>query len=152
MEPNGKCQFEYTELTSDQIKALPRDNTILLSSISPVEFHGNHLPVGTDYYVAQEIMKRFAEEMENYTIVHLPDLPLGSDVVGSKGSLPIKSRTLSELLVSWGTKLSSMGFEYWVICDNHGGLKHQIAFTKAAKKLRKKNSIQSLPSCTFSRR
>jgi len=139
MTSNEKPQIEYMDLTSDEIQALPKDNTILLSAVSPIEVHGNHLPVGTDYYVAQELMRRFAEEMEGYTIVHLPDLPVGSDLVGSKGSLPIKSRTLRELLVSWGTKLSDLGFRYWVICDNHGGLKHQIAFIKAAKRLRKRD-------------
>lgn len=130
--------IEYIELSKKEIEALPRDNTIFVSSISPIEVHGTHLPVGTDYYVAQEIMKRFAKEMEGFSVVHLPDLPLGAHVIEAKGSLPVKSRTLCEVLANWGTKLSDMGFKYWVVCDNHGGFKHQGAFTKAARKLRKK--------------
>ena len=133
--------IEYIELSRKQIEALPKENTVLVSSISPIEVHGAHLPVGTDYYIAQEIMNRFAKEMEDFSIVHLPDLPLGSHVVGASGSLPVKSQTLYELLLAWGMKLSDLGFKYWVVCDNHGGPKHQLAIVKAARRLLRKKSF-----------
>jgi creatinine amidohydrolase len=131
--------IEYTELTRKEIEALPRDGTVLVSSISPIEVHGSHLPVGTDYYVAKEVMNRFAEQMKGFSIIHLPDLPLGADVVGGSGSLPVKSRTLYELLLNWGTKLCEIGFRYWIVFDNHGAIKHQSAFGRAANKLLRKD-------------
>lgn len=130
--------IEYIELTRRDIEALPRDQTVFISAISPVEVHGSHLPVGTDYFVAQEVMRRLAKEIEGFSVVHLPDLPLGADVVGAPGSLPVRSRILHGLLLNWGVKLSDMGFHYWIVCDNHGGVKHQAAFVKASRKLLKR--------------
>jgi creatinine amidohydrolase len=130
--------IEYMELTRREIEALPRDQTIFLSAISPIEVHGSHLPVGTDYFVAREVMKKLAKELDSFPVVHLPDLPLGADVVGAKGSLPVRSRTVYGLLLNWGMKLSDMGFKYWVVCDNHAGVKHQGAFVRAARKLLKR--------------
>jgi len=130
--------IEYIELTRRDIEALPRDQTVFISAISPVEVHGSHLPVGTDYFVAQEVMKRLAQELDTFSVVHLPDLPLGADVVGAKGSLPVRSRTIYELLLNWGVKLSDMGFKYWIVCDNHATVKHQAAFVRASRKLSKR--------------
>ncbi len=130
--------IEYIELTRRDIQALPKDQTIFISAISPVEVHGSHLPVGTDYFVAQEVMRRLAHELDSFSVVHLPDLPLGADVVGARGSLPVRSRTIHEILLNWGLKLTDMGFHYWIVCDNHAGVKHQGAFVSASRKLLKR--------------
>lgn len=129
---------EYADLTRRDIEALPRDKTIFISSISPIEVHGSHLPVGTDFLVAREVMRRLAAEMTGAHFVHLPDLPLGADLVGACGSLPVRSRTVREILLDWGTKLSDLGFKYWIVCDNHAGVRHQAAFVAASRKLLKR--------------
>jgi creatinine amidohydrolase len=137
--------IEYLELTRRDIEALPRDRTVLISAISPIEVHGSHLPVGTDYLLAQEVMRRLTEELAGFTVVHLPDLPVGADLVGADASLPVRSRTVRDILLDWGMKLCDLGFRYWIVCDNHAGVRHQAAFVAASKRLLKRRFFLIAP-------
>lgn len=136
---------EYLDLNKRDIDALPREKTIFVSAVSAIEVHGPHLPVGSDFYVAKEVMLRFVQRLNDFNVVHLPDLALGGQPQPVLGSIPTKWRTLRDLLETWGEKLKQMGFQYWIVFDNHGGFTHQLAFMEASEKLLKKDFYLIVP-------
>lgn len=136
--------FHYLELTKDDIGALPRD-TIFISCISPIEVHGPHLPVGTDLFIARQVMKELVKACPDYTFVQLPELPLGGQPVPVAGSLSVKGIYIEKLIYGWGLKLKEMGFSNWVLCDNHGGFTHQLALNNASRRLYKKGFNLMIP-------
>lgn len=130
--------LEYLELTRDEIAALDRENTVFLSAVAPVEVHGGHLPIGTDLFVADAILRRTADRLEGWTIVRLPDIPLGAQAIPAPGSFRVRGRLLGAAMLSWGESLSAMGFKHWVAFDNHGGATHQLAEASAARRLKRR--------------
>lgn len=128
----------YLELTYTELAALDRERTVLLGAVSPVEVHGPHLPLGTDLFVAEELRDRVAdailERRPDWHAVLLPTLAAGSDPIPLPGSVEIAPGVLEGLVSGWARALSSQGFRYWVLLDNHGGPHHQLAIESAGKK------------------
>lgn len=79
----------YVEMNCTELKSLERDRTVFFMSVSPIEVHGFHLPVGTDVFVAQEVRERLIDEFlqryPEFNIVELPPLFLGADPVPFAG-------------------------------------------------------------------
>ncbi len=134
--------LDYLELTIEDIKDLDREKTIILMSVSPVEAHGPHLPVGTDIFVAEELQRRYAEalrqEFPDYTLVRFPPLFTGADALPVKGSLNFPAPLLKKVLLSLARELAGQGFRYLFLSDNHGGPRHQLAIETAARRAWKK--------------
>ncbi len=130
---------EYIHLNRKEVENLNKEKTIFFMAVSPIEVHGDHLPLGTDVVIAEELQKRYEVRMQKkypeYKLVRLPSLYLGSDAVPVKGSLPIPATTLKEVLISMGKGLAEQGFHYLFLSDNHGGPRHQMAMELAARKL-----------------
>ncbi len=127
----------YVRMSLPEIEALDREKTIFLMAVSPIEVHGPHLPLGTDVFVAQDLLQRYAdalhEEYPDYTLVELPSLYLGSDALPVKGSLSVPAPLLRKVLLAYVRGLAAQGFRYLFLADNHGGPRHQMA-TEAASR------------------
>ena len=54
---NSSSIIEFSHLNWKQIEELPRESTIFFLPISPMEEHGPHLPVGTDFLTARDTAK-----------------------------------------------------------------------------------------------
>ncbi|PSR21658.1 MAG: hypothetical protein C7B45_10090 [Sulfobacillus acidophilus] len=66
-----------TEMSWVDIGELPRATTLWMMVVGPTEQHGPHLPLGTDFMVAQEMaqrMTRFLEGECGWTVVEVPPL------------------------------------------------------------------------------
>ena len=83
--------LSYVRMALPEIEALDRKKTIFLMALSPIEVHGPHLPLGTDIFIAEELLQRYTaalqEEFPDYTLVTLPSLYLGSDALPVQGCL-----------------------------------------------------------------
>lgn len=134
--------LKYIEMTGKEISELPKDNSICLSAISPLENHGPHLPVGTDIFIAETLRDRITniliEKDPERNCVILPTLPLGSDPIPSAGSLELRYSAIEGALTDWGKSLHKLGFKTWILTDNHGGPHHQMAISMASQKLAKR--------------
>ncbi len=131
--------IEYLILSAQDIAKFDVGKTIVVSVLSPIETHGSHLPVGTDIFVAREVLQKTCEILSaQFRILRLPDLCLGADAQPVFGSISLKYRTLKELIIDIGKSLATMGFRYWMIFDNHGGPRHQLALADASVHLKKK--------------
>lgn len=134
--------LEYVELCLPEIEDLDREKTVFLISVSPIEVHGPHLPVGTDVFIAEELLSRYVSELgKNHpelTFVKLPPLYAGSDALPVPGSLSIPARHLEGILTAYGQGLAEQGFRYLFVADNHGGPRHQMAIEASARRLWRK--------------
>lgn len=137
--PGGAKVYEYVELRLPDLQALDRAKTVFLMSVSPVEVHGPHLPVGTDVFVSEELVRRYIAELgrrhPELTFVKLPALYAGSDALPVPGSLSVPAPYLEGMLVAYGRGLAKQGFRYLFVSDNHGGPRHQMAVESAARTL-----------------
>lgn len=129
--------LSYVQMSLPEIEALDRDRTIFLMAVSPIEVHGPHLPLGTDIFVAEELLERYAaalrREYPPYTIVQLPSLYLGADALPVKGSLSVPAPVVRKALLAYVKGLAAQGFRYLFLADNHGGPRHQLGIESAAR-------------------
>ncbi len=134
--------LEYPRLSITELADLDRETTVFLLALSPLEAHGPHLSVGIDVFVAEEMQRRYIAALEkefpHLTLVTLPSLYLGSDVLPYNGSLPVPAPHLRGVLFAYARGLASQGFKYLFLSDNHGGPRHHLAVETAAQKAYKK--------------
>lgn len=130
---------DYLTLTCEEVLKLDRERTVFISVISPIETHGKHLPLGTDVFIAHKVMEETCREIEKYhEVVKLFELPLGSDAQPVFGSIQLSYRTFKRVVLEVGKQLAKMGFKYWIVFDNHGGPRHQLALAETSIELKKK--------------
>lgn len=135
-------KFNYMELTYNELLALDRDKTVFFSSISPLEAHGEHLPLGTDLFLSEylrdRIMGEFASKRPDFNLVVFPTFNFGGDPIPVKGSVDVHYKAILRALTDTGKSLSNLGFKYMVLTDNHGGPHHQMAIAMAAQRMSKR--------------
>ena len=55
----------FQELTSPDIKAIDRENTICIIPIAAVEQHGPHMPTGTDNFLCTGVVESLEQRIEH---------------------------------------------------------------------------------------
>jgi len=100
----------FEEMNWKEIEAMDKD-TILFLTIGPMEEHGPHLPVGTDFFIAKYRMAR--------------------DFVGT---ISIEWKLIRGILHQIFLSMSKMGFKYIIICNFHMDLHHIKAIHSAISK------------------
>lgn len=148
-------RLEVVHLTAPELDSLSRETTLFVMTLSPIEVHGPHLPLGTDVRVAEEIRERALEKIgkrhPELDFAVLPSYPLGSDTI--PGSMEVDSRAVNLLVRAAGAFLAQRGFRYLLLLDNHGGPRHQIAVAKAVRRLYEREGFHVIaPFLSFYRR
>ena len=132
--------LQYIDMTYEELESLDRNSTVVFSSISPIETHGPHLPLGTDIFIAESlrdrIIEKFGEKHPDFTALILPTIPFGADAIPVAGSLAVGHQAVYRGVLDIGKALADLGFRYWLLTDNHGGPTHEIGIEVAARKLR----------------
>jgi creatinine amidohydrolase len=98
------------------------DRAVALVPVGAVEAHGEHAPLGTDNFIAQEIALRTAERVNGLVF---PPLPLGVLDVGYvfdelAGSTGVRPETLTAVATDVGCALARGGFRRVVFVNGHG--------------------------------
>lgn len=119
--------------------------------IGTLEWHGNHLPIETDFMVAQKICEIFSKKIPGYI---LPPIYLGSGTkkkidgklyIGMDKYLEkklagnlyfLEPEFFSKVLAKLGNNLVSQGFEKIFVITGHGGKGQMKALSLANKKLK----------------
>jgi creatinine amidohydrolase len=134
--------MQYIDMTYEDLKSLDRNSTVVFSSISPIETHGPHLPLGTDIFIAESlrdrIIEKFGERHPDFTALVLPTIPFGADAIPVAGSLTVSHKAIYQGVLDIGKALADLGFRYWLLTDNHGGPSHEIGIEVASRRLAKK--------------
>ncbi len=105
--------------TIDEINESNVDTAIL--PLGSIEQHGSHLPVGTDYFLAEEMSKLIAEKINAYL---LPTLPISTcyENKGKRGSVCMRPITFYQMLQDIIIDLKNQGFKRVIVYSAHGGI------------------------------
>jgi creatinine amidohydrolase len=124
------------EMSSPAIDALDRERTVALLTVSPLEEHGPHLPVGVDAFAARHFAETIAERLvaarPGWSVILLPTLHLGSFTFETVGTISVRQRVLREVMVDYGEALARSGFRFVLIANGHAGPGHLTALDEAA--------------------
>ncbi|HEX5410462.1 MAG TPA: creatininase family protein [Terriglobia bacterium] len=140
--------FRLEELTYTQLEALDRTRVAVLFSVSPLEEHGPHLPVGTDLITSAAICAKLAERIldtkPGWTVLIGPSVTVGASAFDRAGTLLARARTVRDITRDYGASLARHGFRYIVVLNGHGGLRHLVALEEAAAVVSRRYKVRML--------
>jgi len=140
--------IKLEELTWKKIDELDRNKTIFFLPISPLEEHGPHLPVGTDYLTIKDVtfetVKILNKKNPELTYVVIPPIPLGYCKFNTEfpGSISVSGKTVRDVVYSVGSFLGNHKFKYMVICTFHLAVAHLRGIYSAMNKLESKFGLK----------
>jgi creatinine amidohydrolase len=104
---------------ADEIEESKTDLAVL--PIGSTEQHGHHLPVGTDFLIAQAVAEKAAERLGAWL---LPALPVSTcpEHRGKRGSVWMQPETFMRMLEELAECLRAQGFRRLAIVLGHGGI------------------------------
>jgi len=124
------------ELSTPALDALDRDRTIAVLTVSPLEVHGPHLPLGVDAFTARHlavsVAERVTSERPGWSAVLAPTLHLGSFTFEAAGTVSVRQRVVRDAVAGYGASLARAGFRHILIANGHGGPGHLVALDEAA--------------------
>lgn len=133
------------DLTAPAVDALDRARTLVLLSVSPLEQHGPHLPVGVDYvaarHFAEGIAERIAARRPGWTALLTPTLPLGSFAFEAVGTVGVRQRVVRDAVADYGRALARAGFRYILVTNGHAGPGHLVALEEASTIVSRRHGV-----------
>lgn len=105
--------------TSKELEGSKTDTAVL--PIGSVEQHGPHLPLGTDWIVANEIAERVAEKLGDCYL--LPAIPFSNsqEHLEFSGTVSIRPSTLAQMIRDIILSLYLHGMKKVIVVSGHGG-------------------------------
>jgi creatinine amidohydrolase/Fe(II)-dependent formamide hydrolase-like protein len=133
------------ELSTPQLDALDRTQTVVILTVSPLETHGPHLPLGVDAFTARHFSESIAERLvagrPGWAVVLAPTLHLGSFTFDSVGTVAVRQRVVRDAVVDYGSALGRAGFRHVLVSNGHGGPGHLVALEEAAAIVSRRHGI-----------
>jgi creatinine amidohydrolase len=124
------------ELSTPRLDALDRARTVVILTVSPLETHGPHLPLGVDAFTARHFAEAVAERVvasrPGWSAVLAPTLHLGSFTFDTVGTVAVRQRVVRDAVVDYGRALARAGFRYVLVSNGHGGPGHLVALEEAS--------------------
>jgi creatinine amidohydrolase len=140
--------YHLAELSYSRLDSFDRERTAVIFSVSPLEEHGTHLPVGTDLFEAEffseQLAKRVAEAKPGWTVLLGPPLPIGSSAFDHAGTLLVRPRIVRNTVLGYGAALARHGFRYIVVMNAHAGPRHIVALEEAASAVSRRYKVRML--------
>lgn len=134
--------IKLDEISSSDFNSLDREKTIFFVTVSPIENHGSHNPLGMDLIESEGIndflCDKFQNEFNDWTIVRCPVLTMGAGSFPGFGSLAIRPKIVKEFLIDYLSGFAKRGFKYIFVSGFHGSVKHLSAIDEAIHYVNKK--------------
>ncbi|MCD6279075.1 MAG: creatininase family protein [Desulfurococcales archaeon] len=106
-------------------EASSKTNSLVILPIGSIEQHGPHLPVGTDFLIADKVAEHLTTELRKRNIyaVKLPPIPFGLSVMwrAYPGTITLSYETLIKLICEVLTSVITSGFHNVLILNAHSG-------------------------------
>jgi creatinine amidohydrolase len=125
--------MRYAEMPWTEIHRLDR-KTLFLLTVSPMEEHGPHLPVGTDWLISLALEERIVDALlAEMSVVTLPPLPVGTCRMTSDipGSMSLNWKTVRDIVLEVLLSLKKQGFTNVMLLTFHMDLHHIKAIQAA---------------------
>jgi creatinine amidohydrolase len=133
------------EMSTPALDALPRERTVVMLVVSPLEQHGPHLPVGVDAFAARHFAARIGERLvearPGWHVVLAPTLHLGSFTFETVGTVPVRQRVVRDALIDYGRAFARAGFRHILVANGHGGPGHLTALEEAAAAVSRRHGV-----------
>jgi creatinine amidohydrolase len=133
------------EMSTPALDALDRERTVIVLTVSPLETHGPHLPVGVDAFAARHFAQTIAERVvaarPGWSVVLAPTLHLGSFTFDTVGTVSVRQRVVRDLVVDYGEAFARAGFRYVLVANGHGGPGHLTALDEAAAIVSRRHGV-----------
>src|SRR5207247_7353502 len=133
------------EMSSPALDALDRARTAVILTVSPLEEHGPHLPVGVDAitarYFAETLGKRLAGARPDWSVLLAPTLHIGSFTFHAAGTVSVRQRVVRDTLVDYGGSLARAGFGSTRIANAPGGPAPPPALEKAPAMVSRRHPV-----------
>ncbi len=142
--------LKFEELTWKKLSELNKDKAVFFLPISPMEEHGPHLPVGTDFLIISDAVKEAIKiiniKKPEFICILMPAVPLGfcKFTTDFPGSISISSKIVRDIIFGIGSSLGEHGFKYFVICTYHMAIGHLRGIYSAINKLESKYNMKSV--------
>lgn len=109
----------YYDLTADDLAG--KDPDLAIIPIGSIEQHGPHLPMSTDFHIAEAFGSGVAAATGGFS---LPPLPISTcrEHMGKKGSVWMDPDTFYHMLTDILMSLKEQGFKRAVTLQCHGGI------------------------------
>lgn len=129
------------QMSTDQIRSLDRQKTVVLLTGGILEEHGPHLPSFTDGYSNEWLAQELAEsivERPGMSVLLFPTIPLGhegaNEIGGTHvfpGTYSVRRSTLRAIFMDLATELGEQGFKWIFVVHGHGGPFHNLMLDQA---------------------
>lgn len=133
------------ELSTPALDALDRARTVVILTVSPLEEHGPHLPIGVDAfaarYFAESIAERLVAARPGWTVLLAPTLHMGSFTFEASGTITVRQRVVRDTLIDYGASLARAGFRYVVVSNGHAGPTHLTALEEASAIVSRRHGV-----------
>lgn len=133
------------ELSTTALDRLDRERTAVILTVSPLEQHGPHLPLGVDAFTAQHfaqaVAARIVADRPGWQVVLAPPLYLGSFTFDHVGTVRVRQRVVRDALVDYGRALARAGFRHILVANGHAGPGHLVALDEASRAVSRKHGV-----------
>jgi creatinine amidohydrolase len=137
--------YRLEEMSTPDLDALDREQTVIVMAVSPLEAHGPHLPVGVDAFAARHFAETIAERVvahrAGWSVVLVPTLHLGSFTFDTVGTITVRQRVVRDALVDYGDSLARAGFRWILIANGHAGPGHLTALDEASAIVTRRHGV-----------
>jgi creatinine amidohydrolase len=137
--------YRLEEMSTPDLDALVREQTVIVMTVSPLEAHGPHLPVGVDAFAARHFAETIAERVvagrPGWSVVLAPTLHLGSFTFDAVGTITVRQRVVRDALVDYGDSLARAGFRWILIANGHAGPGHLTALDEASAIITRRHGV-----------
>ena len=137
--------YRLEEMSTPDLDALDREQTVIVLTVSPLEAHGPHLPVGVDAFAARHFAETIAERVvagrPGWSAVLAPTLHLGSFTFDAVGTITVRQRVVRDALVDYGDSLARAGFRWILIANGHAGPGHLTALDEASAIVTRRHGV-----------
>ena len=115
--------MKLSELNQSQAGELKHMDVTALLPLGAVEVHGDHLPLGTDLYLAQALTDLVEKKIGEDKALVLPVLPYGQvwSLREAPGSVHIPNDVLSGMIAGIGRSLWRAGVRRMAVINSHVG-------------------------------
>ena len=113
--------MKLEEMTRPQVEKYLKKNNRIIISLGAIEQHGVGLPLGTDYFIAEALANKVAEDLN---IISAPTIRPGLSLcphMAFSGTISASVESLSDLLEEYVGSLYQHGFRKFIILSGHGG-------------------------------
>jgi creatinine amidohydrolase len=137
--------YRLEEMSMPALDALDRARTLVILTVSPLEEHGPHLPLGVDAFTARYFAERIAERVvtarPGWSVVLAPTLYLGSFTFEAVGTVSVRQRVVRDAVVDYGQSLARGGFRYVLVANGHAGPTHLTALDEASTMVARRHRV-----------